>query len=176
MLLYIQIMFALFGDSAFGMGSNDMNHVHHICNRAAYLSNVHTHHADREDHLNLALCFHRNNLITEALEVYSEIRNTHGDYAFPLVNIAHIQYMNGEYEEAIDTINTYFGEVGADFPFQNGGEIQSDNDSIEHGSPCVEDALFRVDCVSALNIFGLSHMSLLGTTRDDVDFVVLIPS
>ncbi len=162
MMLNTLMLFAIFAYSF--VTGDDQNHVHFVCEKEANIAKHAL--ANKQDRMNLALCFHKNNLISDALETYRGLRNDHTDYAFPLVNIAHGLYAIGKFQEAIDMINTYFIEVGANFNFQNFGAVgnlgTSDYDALVYGSPCSEDSSFRRDCVSALNLFGLSHVSLVG--------------
>lgn len=107
----------------------------------------------RSDLMSLALCFHETGATSNAYQVYQgELRRLFKDYAFPLVNIAHIHFRQGEPSKALNALQIYFKEVQ--------GTHVTDRDSIIFGTPCHPKALFLEDCISALNLLGLTNVNL----------------
>jgi tetratricopeptide (TPR) repeat protein len=107
----------------------------------------------RSDLMRLALCFHEKGAISKAFQIYQgELRRLFKDYAFPLVNIAHIHFRQGEPSKALNSLQLYFKEVE--------GTNVTDRDSLIFGTPCHSKALFLEDCISALNLLGLTYSSL----------------
>jgi len=156
---------AVFFGSALSYGQSS-----NVCRIEAYQAKESVNSLDRREHrarlMHLALCYHTRNLLPDALNVYQELRRVHADYAFPLVNIAHVHVTNGEHFKAIDALSLYFTEVGG--YHGEGVTGLADYDSILIGSPCLEKALHREDCVSALNIYGISLHHTYGKEQDGV--------
>jgi Flp pilus assembly protein TadD, contains TPR repeats len=107
----------------------------------------------RSNLMSLALCFHEKGATSKAFQIYQgELRRLFKDYAFPLVNIAYIYFRQGEPFQALNSLQMYFKEVE--------GTHVTDKDSIIFGTPCNSKAMFLEDCISALNLLGLTYFNL----------------
>lgn len=107
----------------------------------------------RSNLMSLALCFHEKGATSKAFQLYQgELRRLFKDYAFPLVNIAYIYFRQGEPIQALNSLQMYFKEVE--------GTHVTDKDSIIFGTPCNSKAMFLEDCISALNLLGLTYFNL----------------
>ena len=106
--------------------------------------------------MQMAVCFHSHNRIVEAMESYNYLRQNFPDFAFPLVNIALIELKNGNSRKVIQTLNLYFQEVGGMF----GNITKNDYDAKTVGPPCLPHAVNRLECVNALNFYGIAHVEL----------------
>ena len=113
----------------------------------------------RTNILQSAVCFHSHNYIVEAMQLYNYLRQLFPNFAFPLVNIALTHLKNGQPEKVIEHLNVYFEEVGG--MYGNGtGPAMRDYDTLIVGTPCLPHALHRIECVNALNFYGIAHVEL----------------
>lgn len=113
----------------------------------------------RSNMLQTAVCFHSYNRLNEALDIYNHLRWQFPDFAFPLVNIALIDLKNGHSKRVADGLDLYFEEVGGIFGNKTEMKLK-DSDAQMFGSPCVQLALYRIECVNALNFYGIAQVEL----------------
>lgn len=114
----------------------------------------------RSNLMQTAVCFHLHNHLSEAMQLYTYLRNEFPNFAFPLVNIAFVELKNGKPQKAIESLNTYFEEVGGIHGNETKYENLKDIDAQHVGSACQRYAIHSLECVNALNFYGIAHVEL----------------
>ena len=104
--------------------------------------------------MRLGTCL-QNNHHPAAVDVYHHIRKTNTDFSYVLVNLGTLSQKSGDIDTARQYYEQYLIEVGG--LFGNGNRI--DRYALAHGPPCRPDALFKIDCVNALNNLGALELT-----------------
>ena len=102
------------------------------------------------------VCFHSNFLTSEAMQIYEHIEKLFPHYAFVLVPKSLIPLKSGDPKTAILLLDEYFERVGGIHGTSLFGE---DTDTNQKGPPCRIEAFHRLECVSALNYYGVAQMN-----------------
>jgi tetratricopeptide (TPR) repeat protein len=121
--------------------------------RQAVESNYHVTHL-----MKLAVCLHQVQLTHEAMDLYQYIHNEHPDYSFVLANMALLSLTSGEPHQAKKLLDLYFQQVGGLY----GDKLSpiQDRDARIYGPACTPTAMYKSDCVYALNLYASTHMQL----------------
>ena len=139
-----------------GLCKQDLQRVQTIENNNEINTNSKHH---RGNLMQTAVCFHSHNKIQEAMTLYTYLRKQFSNFAFPLVNIAFIELKKGNPRNVIRHLNTYFEEVGGMYGNEtNDYDRMKDIDAQIIGSPCQPFALHSLECVNALNFYGIAHV------------------
>ena len=143
----------------------------HVCKHEVELALSTNHRNDEQQNrtqrsniMQAAVCLHLHNLVAEAMELYDHLRVRFPTYAFPLVNKALIYLKNGDSQNAMENLSLYFDEVGGMFGNSTSNTI-TDKDAQIVGSPCAPYAVYRSECVNALNFLGVIQDTLLHSPK-----------
>ena len=115
----------------------------------------HTTLRNRINLMKAGVCFHLKSLTAEAMEIYQHIEKMFPAYAFVLVPKSLISLKSGDPFSVILLLDEYFERVGGIYGENVYG---NDTDTNEKGPPCQIDAPHRLECVSALNYYGVAQM------------------